>query len=413
MGKTFNEILESATRELSRKKARTATTISAYIISISILLILISFLVIYRDHNRDILGNVGTHFVVYKPLQADVDPCCLPGASSDEGFFASGVLSQPFSQDFVKDIASLSEVMDASPYISYRMNDRIDNHLFIIGGFDPAMPVSVNATTCAPADLMAGRFLTEEDKDQYVLIAEQNYAIVRNYKIGDRIQVLDKEFLLVGIVNPATRPARADVYTHIDIAKELIVNRIPDGFLDGAAINAVLVETVDALSQDKAIEKIKGIDSNFAVYGFACYRPAAEAISASERSIWLLTVIILAGTILFSVKTQMASVIERKQDIGILKAIGWPNRVIAWQILFESLIQSLTGGVLGAIAAIFIVRIVPFNKLAGQPALQVPDIPALLFLLAIILSALGGIIAGIIPALNAAKQYPAESLRRL
>ena len=109
----------------------------------------------------------------------------------------------------------------------------------------------------------------------------------------------------------------------------------------------------------------------------------------------------------------MASVLERKHDIGILKAIGWPKKVIVWQILFESLTQALIGGFLGGFLALLVVTFVPLHLVVGQTDLASANISVSFILLGILLSAVGGIIAGIIPALNAAKKYPAEALRHV
>ena len=282
MVKNIKEIWECAVRELNRRKSRTITNVLAYLIAVSILLVLFTFLQASRDYNKSILENVGTHFVVYMPLHPDNKACCIPGAPSGEGFFAAGVLAQPFSRTIVDRIASLSRIKDTSPYISYRMQDRKDKNFFVIGGFDPSMPVSVNSTTCAPGDIVTGRFLEPEDREKAVFIAEQNYAVVKNYSVGDTIKILDKDFELVGIVNPATRPARADIYMHLEKATELIVDKIPQDILSGSAINAVLVETTNAIVQDDAISKVKKLDSRLGIYGFACYPPSAKAIEVKS-----------------------------------------------------------------------------------------------------------------------------------
>jgi putative ABC transport system permease protein len=112
-------------------------------------------------------------------------------------------------------------------------------------------------------------------------------------------------------------------------------------------------------------------------------------------------------------KIRLASVVERRHDIGILKAIGWPNKVIVWQIMIESLALALAGGVLGCLAAMLFVALVPLRFVVGQAALTGIAIPAYLFFVAVALCVLGGMIAGAIPALNAARKCPAEALRRI
>jgi len=407
------ELWECASRELSRRKSRTMANIAAYLIAVCVLLVFLTFMRASRDFNRSILGSVGTHFLVYMPWESGAKEYFIPKAPTGEGFFAAGVFSDPFSPNIVKQIASIKEVKDASPYISYRMQGREDRQFFLIGGFDPASPVSVNSTTCAPADLVAGRFLEPGDKGKNVFIAEQNYSSVRGYSVGDRIRILGEEFELVGIVKPATRPARADIYMDIETATRLIVNRMPANVAAGNTINGVLVESKEGPVQDTAISKIRMLSTKLEIYGFGCYKPASNSISVSEQTFWFLTLLIMIAAILFSMKTQLSSVMERQHDIGILKAIGWSNRAITWQILLESLVQSLIGCVFGCAVAVFIVTLVPLRLVVGQPLLRGTTIPAFLFLLAVLISAGGGMLAGIVPALNAARKYPAEALRHI
>ena len=44
---------------------------------------------------------------------------------------------------------------------------------------------------------------------------------------------------------------------------------------------------------------------------------------------------------------------ERAGEIGILKAVGWSNGNVARQLMGESILQSLIGGIIGLIFAIF------------------------------------------------------------
>ena len=54
--------------------------------------------------------------------------------------------------------------------------------------------------------------------------------------------------------------------------------------------------------------------------------------------------------ILFAAKSQLISVVERRGDIGVLKAIGWSGRQVVTLLLAESVIQGLIGGLLGGLA---------------------------------------------------------------
>lgn len=107
---------------------------------------------------------------------------------------------------------------------------------------------------------------------------------------------------------------------------------------------------------------------------------------------------------------------ERTKEIGLRKALGARNGHIIGQFVSEAVLLSLTGGVLGLIAAAVIVRLAwaipagdgavdPITLLA-RPLIQ----PWLLAATTLILSGIG-LLAGYFPARKAALVEAAESLR--
>ena len=105
--------------------------------------------------------------------------------------------------------------------------------------------------------------------------------------------------------------------------------------------------------------------------------------------------------------TMIMAIIERRREIGVMKAIGASNSMVLKQILTESALISSIGGVagicFGSMAAIGI------NIFAGGiiTATVTPFlvIGALLFALAL------GVFGGFYPAWKAAKLDPVEALR--
>jgi putative ABC transport system permease protein len=101
----------------------------------------------------------------------------------------------------------------------------------------------------------------------------------------------------------------------------------------------------------------------------------------------------------------LASVLERTKEIGIRKAVGATKRDILEQFLFEAVVISLAGGIIGiltGIAGSFIIQIATDIKTVitlGSP------------LLAFFVSIAVGIIFGILPARKAANQIVIDLLR--
>ncbi len=101
----------------------------------------------------------------------------------------------------------------------------------------------------------------------------------------------------------------------------------------------------------------------------------------------------------------LVSVTERTREIGIRKAIGAKNRDVLVQFLTESVVLSLSGGIMGIIFAGVIALFL--NKYSPITA----TISPFSILLAVSFSTLVGLFFGIYPAMRAAKLNPIEALR--
>lgn len=101
----------------------------------------------------------------------------------------------------------------------------------------------------------------------------------------------------------------------------------------------------------------------------------------------------------------LASVLERIKEIGLRLSIGAKKQDIILQFLFEAVLISVSGGLIGVVLGILMATIVS----------QVADIPTIILPSSIFLSfgvaATVGLIFGIAPAKRAADQDPITSLR--
>jgi len=99
------------------------------------------------------------------------------------------------------------------------------------------------------------------------------------------------------------------------------------------------------------------------------------------------------------------SVKERTNLIGIQKALGAKNRFILFQFLFEAIILSLFGGLIGMFL-VWIIALVLSSALDFEFVLSVSNM-----LLGTGLAAFIGLLSGIIPAITASKLDPVEAIR--
>jgi len=101
----------------------------------------------------------------------------------------------------------------------------------------------------------------------------------------------------------------------------------------------------------------------------------------------------------------LASVMERIKEIGLRLAVGAQKADIIWQFLFEAMLISIAGGLIGIITGVLIATGIS----------NIAEIPTVITFTSIILSfgvaATVGLIFGIAPARKAANQDPITSLR--
>ena len=99
------------------------------------------------------------------------------------------------------------------------------------------------------------------------------------------------------------------------------------------------------------------------------------------------------------------SVKERTNLIGIQKALGAKNKFILFQFLFEAVILSLIGGIVGMFL-VWIIALILSSALDFEFVLSAANM-----MLGSGLAALIGLISGIIPAISASKLDPVEAIR--
>lgn len=101
----------------------------------------------------------------------------------------------------------------------------------------------------------------------------------------------------------------------------------------------------------------------------------------------------------------LASILERTKEIGIMKAIGATKQDIILQFLSESILISLSGGIIGCLLGIIAAYILELAT----------DIDTIITLGSILLSffvaTLIGLIFGVLPAKAAANKNPIEAIR--
>src|SRR4030081_1701201 len=150
------------------------------------------------------------------------------------------------------------------------------------------------------------------------------------------------------------------------------------------------------------------IDAEYDVQTLVAILGAARAISLALTIVLLVVAFIallISGIGIMNI--MLVTVTERTREIGIRKAIGAAHREILYQFLIEAFLISGGGAVIGILIGLAIPVLVQ-PLLPGN--LRVP-ISGMSVIIAFVVSCSTGLFFGYLPANEAARLQPIESLR--
>jgi putative ABC transport system permease protein len=120
---------------------------------------------------------------------------------------------------------------------------------------------------------------------------------------------------------------------------------------------------------------------------------------------WIISIITITGSSIALMNILFVSVTERTREIGVRKALGAKKKTIATQFFMEAIIIGQLGGIIGIIFGVLIGYLV-----ASLAEFQFST-PWLAMFSAFTIAFIVAVVAGLLPAIKAAKLDPIESLR--
>lgn len=244
-----------------------------------------------------------------------------------------------------------------------------------------------------------------ERPDADGLLLGSEAARVLGLKTGEIVLIDGREMTVSGVLDPTGSQDDQLAFTTLASAQALLHKEGLVSMVEVAAlcIHCPVEEMVDQIGGVLPGAKVTAIGS--------VVKGRMETLSHFKKfSYGISAVVFLVGSLLVFV-TMMGGVRERISEIGIFRAIGFRRGHIVRIILFEAALISMTAGILGYGLG-FLAGEITLPFLAESVEAHVPFIP-LLAVGSVMVALILGLLAGLHPALTAARLDPHEALRTI
>jgi putative ABC transport system permease protein len=232
-----------------------------------------------------------------------------------------------------------------------------------------------------------------------------------NVKVGDKIALYGESAEVVGIFDSKQVYESGSVVALLSDMKQYM-NR--PGQVTGFMVRAKVAK--DATTEQKSAQlvelrkRIDGLDSSVAAVPTDEFIASVGPIKLSRAVAWVTSAIALLIGAIGMLNTMIMSVYERIREIGTLRAIGWKKIRVIRMILVESLVLSISGGIIGTIIAVSLTHVLShFRETAG---LIQGDVAPIVILEGFLLAVAIGVGGAIYPAYWGANLRPVEAMRR-
>ncbi|WP_318641271.1 ABC transporter permease [Flavobacterium ardleyense] len=284
-----------------------------------------------------------------------------------------------------------------------------------------AVPVTYEFLDVQLLEFEEGRFFNESESNSGAQVVVLGYEIAQNLfkniaPLGKTVRMYGQKFTVIGVVkkqgmgmfgedndSSAFFPAnfiRRMFGDKSDFVLPVVIIK-PE---KGADIPALKAELIQKIRSERGLKA--GEMDNFFVNVLSGLTDLIDNIVGQMNVVgWIISGFSLLVGGFGIANIMFVSVKERTSLIGIQKALGAKNNFILYQFLFEAVILSLFGGIIGLIL-VWVIAIVLTNALDFEFVLSFSNI-----LLGTSLAAGIGLISGILPAIAASKLDPVEAIR--
>ena len=400
-------IMGTALSAVSTNKLRTALTLLGIIIGVSSVITLMAIGRGSQDAITSQIESLGTNILFVSPA--------LTSDGSSNSFTLADVMAIE-NPKIAPDVSAVAaEFSTNGTFVAGRNKTNaqvvgVTSNYFEVRDFEVAEGRGFNT-----ADVVIGT-------DVVILGSQLAPTLYGNVSaVGQTLKINGRQFVVIGVLEPKSGFGLENNRAMMPITTA--ATRLAGGASGvDTSVSQISVQAASTDRIDLAFDQIRlaltlenetGFDPEDAGFDVTNQADAVETLEATNE-----TFVVFLGAIagislvvggIGIMNIMLVSVTERTREIGIQRAIGATKKVILSQFVAEATIMSIGGGIIGVIAGTTISYLVDGTSV-GSLDLNTefaPDIAVL----ALVVSAVIGLGAGIYPAFRAAALDPIEALR--
>jgi putative ABC transport system permease protein len=335
----------------------------------------------------------------------------------------AGLMEKQIEQ--IPGVVGVSAHLNSSAFIEYQWQekdspqDKGKSGTWAVIGIDPVREAEV---TEIHNRMLQGSYLDSNDRDEIVLGVEiaggdmaqtTEFLTLRGVQVGEKVRLtypngVQREYTVKGIFR-AQEIVQADRLAFVT-SKEMASVLGRQVYADRAS--QILVKTRQGVEESLVIKEIELLNADAQVRSWNDYGAAMTGIVSSFDIVTSLinTIgVVVAGIVMFIVI--YINVINKKRQIGILRAIGIKRDVIVGSYLTQAIFYAVLGIILGGLMFGYVLQpyfeLHPLDLPLGQVSLAVNAITVNNAVLGILTAA---ILAGLIPVLSITRQSIIQSI---